>query len=122
MTTFEVFNTRSSHSFGHYKGETAAEAIAACRADAGAAPLEEGQEDELRASQVDLVTIINPFSGAAVERDISRTTQTQVAAYAMLLDDTTLYALEGAESPAAWMAAMVEALGPVEAGRIILGS
>jgi len=68
------------------------------------------------------ITIVNPFSGATVERDISDITQEQVDAYAQLLDDETLYALEGAETPAAWLAAYVDRVGPVEAGRVILGS
>lgn len=68
------------------------------------------------------VTITNPFSGASVLRDISGTTQAQIDAYAMLMDEADLYELEGPESPAAWLAGMVEKLGPVEAGRIILGS
>jgi hypothetical protein len=68
------------------------------------------------------ITIINPFSGATVERDITEITQAQVDAYAQLLDDETLYAIEGADTPVEWLEAYVAKVGPTEAGRVILGS
>lgn len=69
------------------------------------------------------ITIVNPWTGAYGERDISDITQEQIDAYALLLDDDTLSALEGAgDTPAAWLAAYVDRVGPVEAGRVILGS
>ena len=69
------------------------------------------------------VTLTNPFSGATIVRDISGLTQAQLDAYAMLIDDETLYALEGAgETPAEWLAAYVEHVGADQAGIVILGS
>jgi hypothetical protein len=68
------------------------------------------------------VTLTNPWTGAAVERDVTDVTQAQAEAWAAIMDDDDLSALEGAESPAAWTVAMVERLGAERAGRIILGS
>ena len=65
------------------------------------------------------ITLINPFSGATVERDTSDISAQAVAA---LLDDATLAALEGAETDAEWIAAYVDRVGMEEAGRVILGS
>lgn len=68
------------------------------------------------------VTITNPWTGATVERDVSDVTESQTEAWAAVMDDADLHALEGAESPAAWTIAMVERLGAERAGTIILGS
>jgi hypothetical protein len=68
------------------------------------------------------VAITNPWTGAAVERDVSDVTQAQAEAWAAVMDEADLHALEGAESPAAWTVAMVDRLGAERAGTIILGS
>lgn len=69
------------------------------------------------------VTVANPWTNALVERDISGMTQGQLDAYLQLIDDETLYALEGVgETPAEWFYAYVAKVGPEEAGRVLLGS
>ena len=127
MSKFEVCNRLSAHSFGVFDAASPEEAVDACCRDAGyknAADCDEvtGTTGELMAARVDLVQIVNPFSAAIIERDISGTTQAEIDACAMLLGDDVLSDLEGADTPWEWLAAMVKALGPVEAGRIILGS
>lgn len=69
------------------------------------------------------ITIINPFSGTIVERDITGLTQRALDAYANIIDDATLHALEhAAETPEEWLAAYVDHVGPEQAGIVILGS
>ncbi|MBI2306114.1 MAG: hypothetical protein HYU78_02315 [Rhodocyclales bacterium] len=69
------------------------------------------------------ITIINPFSKAIGERDITGLTQAELDAYLNVIDDETLYALEGAgETPEEWLAAYVDHVGPEQAGIVILGS
>jgi len=69
------------------------------------------------------ITIINPFSQAIVERDITGLEQSALDAYINLIDDETLYALEGTgETPEEWLAAYVDHVGPEQAGIVILGS
>jgi hypothetical protein len=71
------------------------------------------------------VTLINPFSGATVEHDISGLTEAQLDAYAHLMDDASREATHAAVAPctpAEFLTAWVERVGPKEAGRVILGS
>lgn len=69
------------------------------------------------------ITIINPFSKAFVERDITGLTQAKLDAYINMIDDDTLTALEGAgETPEEWLAAYVDHVGAEQAGIVILGS
>lgn len=70
-------------------------------------------------STANTITLINPFSGAAVERN---TCDISVQAVACLLDDATLAALDGADTDAEWLASYVEYVGAEDAGRVILGS
>ena len=71
------------------------------------------------------IVLINPFSGVTVERDITGLTQGQLDAYAALMDDDSREATHHAVAPctpAEFLAAWVARVGPVEAGRVILGS
>lgn len=69
------------------------------------------------------IEIINPFSGAHVERDITNLTQSDLDAYVQLIDASELYELEGVgDTPAAWLAAWVSLVGPEKAGVVIIGS
>jgi len=67
---------------------------------------------------VTTVTIINPFSGAEVVREIAEINAQSIA---VLLDDDLIGMLDDATDPE-WIAHYVELVGPVEAGRVILGS
>ena len=64
------------------------------------------------------VTLINPFSGAEVVRDIA---DINAQAIAVMLDDDTIGMLDET-TDVEWIAHYVELVGPVEAGRVILGS
>ena len=71
------------------------------------------------------ITLVNPWSGAVVERDAADIDSQMIA---MLLDDETLFKIEtlftanGIETDAAWIMAYVETVGVTEASRVILGS
>lgn len=71
------------------------------------------------------VILTNPFSGSIGERDFADLTQAQLDAYAVLMDDSQREAIHSAFapcSPGEFLAAWAEAVGPEEAGRVILGS
>ena len=76
---------------------------------------------ETKVGQVQYIEMENPWSGATVWRAAGEFTQAEVDAIAQTLDDETLYKLEGADSPAAWIVAFVDLVGPKEAGRAIIG-
>lgn len=66
------------------------------------------------------IAVINPFSGAVVERDASVYTQRDLELFATRMDDAEAYACECDAEPAEWIANMVAKLGQVRAGAIIL--
>lgn len=74
-------------------------------------------QDEMFGAET--VELINPWSGAAVQRRISDIDTQAVAA---LLDDELLHSLEGADTDAEWIISLVDAVGQAEAGRLIIGS
>ena len=69
------------------------------------------------------VTLINPWSGATVERDITTLSQAQLDAYP--LDEDVCNELAAAMAPCTppeFLAAYVERVGPEAAGVSIIGS
>lgn len=66
------------------------------------------------------ITVINPHSGASVERDASGYTQRDIEVFATRMDDAEAYACECNAEPAEWISNMVAKLGQVRAGVIIL--
>ena len=72
------------------------------------------------------ITLHNPWTHAIVERDITGLTQSQLDAYAQIIDDESRESINNGPawdaSPAGWLSAWVDHVGPDEAGRIILGS
>ena len=71
------------------------------------------------------ISVTNPFSGAYVTRDITHLSQDALDAYAQLMDDELREALHSRLapcSPAEFLAAWVDEVGPDEAGRVVLGS
>ncbi len=66
------------------------------------------------------ITVINPFSGAIVERDASAYTQRDCELFASRLSDEEAYQCEGGDTPAEWVANMVTLLGAKRAGAVIL--
>ena len=66
------------------------------------------------------VTLINPFSGARVERDPAAYTQRDCELIASRMSDEEAYQCECGDSPAEWIANMVELLGAKRAGMLIL--
>lgn len=80
------------------------------------------------------ITIVNPFSGAQVERDVTLYTERDLELFAGRMSDDEVYVCEltpdslasairndGYGGPAAmWVANMVAKLGQVRAGEIIL--
>ena len=73
------------------------------------------------------ISITNPWSKALVERDISDLTQAQLDGYAQAMGDDSREEINARgdlldASPAQWLAAWVELVGPEEAGRVIIGS
>lgn len=67
-----------------------------------------------------IVAIANPHSGATVERDASIYTQKDLDLFVTRMDDAEAYACECDAEPAEWVANMVDKLGQVRAGEIIL--
>jgi hypothetical protein len=71
------------------------------------------------------IQIINPWSGAVVNHDITGLTEAQLDAYAQVMDDEIREALHSSLAPCKpeeFLAAYVERVGPEEGGRIVLGS
>jgi hypothetical protein len=71
------------------------------------------------------ITLINPFSGATVERDITDLTQQQLDAYVAVMDDEVCNELANEIAPCSpeeFLAAYAQRVGPKEAGIVILGS
>lgn len=71
------------------------------------------------------ISIINPFSGATVEHDITGLTQNQLDAYTQLMDDDireSLYDELAPCSPEVFLAAYVSRIGCEAGGRLVLGS
>ena len=66
------------------------------------------------------ITIVNPFSGAIVERDAAEYDQDSCDLFASRMDDEEMYLCEGGDSSAEWIVGMVERLGAKRAGQIIL--
>jgi hypothetical protein len=72
-----------------------------------------------------VITVTNPVTGQLVEMDVTTLTDDELDAYAQLMDDDIIEDLHSArdwESPAQFLAAYVDRVGPDAAGRIILGS
>lgn len=70
------------------------------------------------------VTIINPYSGATVDHDITDLTEDRLTALAEFMDEESREATHEAMAPctpAAFLANWVERVGPEAAGRVILG-
>lgn len=66
------------------------------------------------------ITIINPFSGAQVERDVSSVDPQVIA---ILMSDEELYACEGqGETDAEWISFVAQHVGPERMGVMVLGS
>lgn len=89
---------------------------------AEAANFAQTQREQNAEGEKTVVQLVNPFSGVIVERDITDVTKAEIDVYAQLLDDETLAALEGNDTPAEWLRAYVEHVGAEDAGRVILGS
>lgn len=69
------------------------------------------------------ITLVNPFTGATVEHDITELTEEQVDAYPLDEDVCNELAAEIAPcTPQAFLAAYVNRVGPRAAGIAILGS
>lgn len=71
------------------------------------------------------IRITNPWSNVTVDHDITDLTQSKLDAYAALMDDELreeLHSEFAPCSPAEFLAAWVDRVGPDEAGRVILGS
>lgn len=71
------------------------------------------------------ITITNPWTGAVVEHDISDLTKRQLDAYAELMADDIreqLHSELAPCTPAEFLAAYVDRVGPEAVGSIILGS
>lgn len=69
------------------------------------------------------ITLINPWSLAVVERDISDLTQQQLHAYPLDEDICNELSFEMAPcSPAEFLAAYVDRVGAEAAGAVIIGS
>ncbi len=69
------------------------------------------------------VTMINPWSGAVVERDITDLSKDELDAYPLDEDACkSLHRRLAQCTPAEFLAAYVDAVGPKAAGRVILGS
>jgi hypothetical protein len=69
------------------------------------------------------VTLVNPYTGATVARDVTELTHQEMDGY--LLDNDVcerLHDLIAPCTPAEFLAAYVDAVGPKNAGRVILGS
>lgn len=70
-----------------------------------------------------IITLVNPWSGVTVERDITDLTQDQLDAYPLDEDACeSLHRRLAPCAPATFLAAYVEEVGPEAAGRVILGS
>ena len=70
-----------------------------------------------------IITLTNPWSGALVERYIADLTHEQLDAYPLNEQICArLHARLAPCSPAEFLAAYTATVGPVEAGRVILGS
>lgn len=66
------------------------------------------------------ITLINPFSGAEVERDASEIDPQVIAS---LMSDEELYACEGqGETDAEWIEFVAQHVGPKRMGVMVLGS
>jgi hypothetical protein len=77
--------------------------------------------DEVRAMRI-CVTLVNPFSGATVERDVTDLTKSQLDAYP--LDEAVCNSLAAKIAPCTpgeFLAAYVDRVGPVAAGVAIIG-
>ena len=71
------------------------------------------------------VTITNPWTGALVGRDISDLSTHQLDSWVALMDDDVCEQIANEMAPctpAEFVAAYVDRVGPDAAGRIILGS
>lgn len=72
-----------------------------------------------------VVTLTNPYSHVTVQHDITDLTEAQLLHYAPLMDEEDREAIHDELapcSPAEFLAAWVERVGPDAAGRVILGS
>lgn len=66
------------------------------------------------------ITLINPFSGAQVERNVA---EIDPQAIANLMSDEELYACEGeGGTDAEWIAFVAQHVGPERMGVMVLGS
>jgi hypothetical protein len=66
------------------------------------------------------ITLINPWSGAQVERDTSEIDAQSVAS---LMSDEELYACEGqGDTDAEWLEYVAQRLGAERMGEIVIGS
>lgn len=67
------------------------------------------------------VTLVNPWSGATVEHDVSNISIEASLLYASRMSDVERYACEGPfNTPGEWVANMVETLGVERASAILL--
>lgn len=67
-----------------------------------------------------IITIINPFSGASVERDAEQYDQESCNLFATRMSDEEMYQCEGGDTNAEWLQGVVDRLGAERAGQIIL--
>lgn len=67
------------------------------------------------------ITLINPHSGATVERDAAAYTERDILLFGSRMTDEESYHVDvPAESNAAWVVNMVELLGAKRGGEIVL--
>lgn len=66
------------------------------------------------------VSLVNPFSGALVERDAASYTAEACDLFASRMSDDEAYRCEGGDTSAEWIVRVVDTLGPQRAGEIIL--
>ena len=67
------------------------------------------------------ITIVNPHSGATVERDAAAYTERDILLFSSRMTDEESYSVDvQADSNAAWVVNMVQMLGAKRAGEIIL--
>ena len=72
-----------------------------------------------------IITIINPFTGEPVARDITDLTKAQIDAYAQVMNDDIREAIHSDLapcSPATFLAAYIKRVGADAGGILILGS
>ena len=131
MTLFRL-TSAAGLDLGTYPGTDEADARDAFARDAGYADYADLIARVPGSSPTDVsadplaVEVINPWSGARVQVDVSELAQAQLDAYRLLIDDEEADRLQPRgtawRGPGDWLAAWAEAAGPQRAGLVILGS